>query len=219
MRYISGTCVQKNLHLANKGDGASELLVHHKAKDAHHSGTAIVELDATLLELGLLIKGIPTEVKGAVAEITGELSLSGNILHDGKLKSANEENDLNEAALRDGVRTSDGSPTVGKGVEGVTGVVNVTGKVDAGTGDDLAKEGKLTDTSVLDLDVTKAVETLLVGILKKAKRIEETKRGLNSKLTLEGVEGGGGLANLGRGEGGGRTSKKGGDGKLVHGWI
>ena len=89
--------------------------------------------------------------------------------------------------------------------------------MDSVTGDDLAKEGKLTDTSVLDLDVTKAVETLLVGILKKAKRIEETKRGLDTKLGLEGVKSGGGLANLGGGEGGGRTGKKGGDGKLVHG--
>eukprot|EP00562_Extubocellulus_spinifer_P035424 CAMPEP_0178700612 /NCGR_PEP_ID=MMETSP0699-20121125/11776_1 /TAXON_ID=265572 /ORGANISM="Extubocellulus spinifer, Strain CCMP396" /LENGTH=157 /DNA_ID=CAMNT_0020346977 /DNA_START=95 /DNA_END=565 /DNA_ORIENTATION=+ len=133
------------LHLTNKGDGASELLVHHKPKNAHHSGTAIVELDATLLELGLLIKGIPAKVKGTVAEITGELSLSGNILHYKNLKKADEEDHLEKSLLRDGVRSVDGGKTIGKGVEGVTGVVDVTGKVDAGTGDDLAKEGKLTD--------------------------------------------------------------------------
>ena len=192
----------------------------HKAKDAHHGGTAVVELDGTLGKLGLLIKGVPAEVKGAVAEVTGEvtgLGTVGGVLHDEELKEANEGNDLEKTGLGDGIGAEDGGKTVGEGVEGVTGVVDVTGKVDSVTGDDLAKEGKLTDTSVLDLDVTEAVETLLVGILKKAKRIEEAKRGLDTKLGLEGVESGGGLANLGGGEGGGGTGKKGGDGKLVHG--
>mmetsp|Transcript_28958 Transcript_28958/g.63796 ORF Transcript_28958/g.63796 Transcript_28958/m.63796 type:complete len:93 (-) Transcript_28958:44-322(-) len=92
--------------------------------------------------------------------------------------------------------------------------------MDSGTGEDVTEEGKLGDTAVLDLDVTETVETLLVDVaVEKAEGIEESKRGLDTKFTLEGVEGGGGLANLGRGEGGGRTGKKGGDGKLVHGWI
>mmetsp|Transcript_28960 Transcript_28960/g.63802 ORF Transcript_28960/g.63802 Transcript_28960/m.63802 type:complete len:93 (-) Transcript_28960:44-322(-) len=92
--------------------------------------------------------------------------------------------------------------------------------MDSGTGEDVTEEGKLGDTAVLDLDVTETVETLLVDVaVEKAEGIEESKRGLDTKFTLEGVEGGGGLANLGRGKGGGRSGKKGGDGKLVHGWI
>jgi hypothetical protein len=67
---------------------------------------------------------------------------------------------------------------------------------------------------VLDLNVTETVESLLVGIIKKSKRIEESKRRLNSKFSLEGVEGSGGLGNLGRCEGGGRGGKSGGDDKL-----
>jgi hypothetical protein len=43
---------------------------------------------------------------------------------------------------------------------------------------------KLTDAAVLDLDVTEAVEALLVGILKEAKGVEETKRGLDTELQL-----------------------------------
>jgi len=52
--------------------------VHHEAKDAHHGGTAVVELDAALGKLGLLVEGVPAEVEGAVAEISGELSLASN---------------------------------------------------------------------------------------------------------------------------------------------
>jgi len=35
---------------------------------------------------------------------------------------------------------------------------------------------------VLDLDVTEAVEALLVGILKESKGVEETKGGLDTEL-------------------------------------
>jgi hypothetical protein len=40
----------------------AQLFVDHKGKDSHLGGTALVELDGTLLELGLLIKGVPAEV-------------------------------------------------------------------------------------------------------------------------------------------------------------
>lgn len=75
--------------------------------------------------------------------------------------------------------------------------------MDSGAGDDVSEEGKLGDTSVLDLDVSEALESLLVGVVKEAKRIEESERSLGSELGLEGVELGGGLAGLGMGEGGG----------------
>mmetsp|Transcript_28957 Transcript_28957/g.63792 ORF Transcript_28957/g.63792 Transcript_28957/m.63792 type:complete len:106 (-) Transcript_28957:17-334(-) len=88
--------------------------------------------------------------------------------------------------------------------------------MDSGTGEDVTEEGKLGDTAVLDLDVTETVETLLVDVaVEKAEGIEESKRGLDSKLVLEGVEGGGlDRTLLGRGEGGGGGDKGGEYGKL-----
>ena len=94
----------------------------------------------------------------------------------------------------------------------MSGVVDVSGEVDSGAGDDLTQEGKLSDTSVLDLNVTETVEALLGAVSgEHAEGIEESKRGLGTELILEGVEGGGGLANLGRGEGGGRGDGSGED--------
>ena len=58
------------------------------------------------------------------------------------LQAANEGNDLDKSSSGDGVGSDDGGDTVGVRVEGVTRVVNVSGKVDSGAGDDLAKEGK-----------------------------------------------------------------------------
>jgi hypothetical protein len=47
---------------------------------------------------------------------------------------------------------------VGVASEGVAAHVNVSRKVESATCDDLSEEGKLADTSVLDLDVSEAVE-------------------------------------------------------------
>ena len=141
------------------------------------------------------------------------------VLHDTKLKEANEEEDLDKTSLGDGVGAEDGGKTVGEGIEGVFGLVDAARKVDAVAGDDLAEEGKLTDTAVLDLNVTEAVEALLVGILKKAEGIEEAKGGLGAELGLEGLEGGGGGTLLGGGEGGGAGNDRGNDGRLEHGFV
>ena len=148
----------------------------HEAEDAHHGGTAVVELDGALGALGLLIEGVPAEVEGTVAEVTGEftgLGTVGGVLHDEELESADEGDDLEKALLGDGAGALDGGEAVGEGVEGITGVVDGAIEVDAGTGGDLAEEGKHTDAAVLDLDVTEAVEALLVGILEEAEGVEE----------------------------------------------
>ena len=75
---------------------------------------------------------------------------------------------------------------------------------------------KLTDAAVLDLNVTEAVEALLVGILEKAEGVEEAKGRLDTELRLEGLEGGGGGTLLGGGEGGG-AGDEGKGSKLEHG--
>ena len=46
----------------------------HEAKDAHLGGPSVVELDGALPHLGLGGKLVPSEIKGAVAEVTLELS-------------------------------------------------------------------------------------------------------------------------------------------------
>jgi hypothetical protein len=198
------------LHLSNNRDGSSKLLMYHKSKDSHHCSTSVVQLNSTLGKLGLLIEGVPSEVKSSVTEVTRELSLSGNILHDEKLKASYECNDLKKSTLGDSLNSS---PAVGDGVEGVSGVVNISGKVDTSTVDDVSEESKLANTSVLDLNITEAVETLLVSIIEKSKRIEESKRRLNSELSLECVKSGGGLSYLGRCKCSSRR-KEGGEDKL-----
>jgi len=72
----------------------------------------LVELNGTLLELGFLIKSVPTEVKEAVAEITNEFVFTSGILHESKLKETNEGNDLSKPSSRDVV----------EGIESVTNV-------------------------------------------------------------------------------------------------
>ena len=54
----------------------------HESEDSHHGGTALVELNGTLLELGLRIEGVPAKVDGSVAEVTDVLTRSGDVTHD-----------------------------------------------------------------------------------------------------------------------------------------
>jgi hypothetical protein len=181
-------------------EGDSELLVDHKGKNSHLGSTALVELDGTLGHLGLLVEGVPAEVKGAVAEVTDEFS-SGDVLHDGELKETNEGNNLGNSDTRNGGK---GAEAVGDIGERKAGVVNVSGETDSGFLDEVSGDGKHADASVLDLDVTETVELLLVAISNQAEGIEESKRILGSELTFEGLQGGGGGSLLGRGEGDGR---------------
>jgi hypothetical protein len=190
------------------------LLVNHKSKHSHHSGTSVVKLDGTFLKLGRLIQLIPSEINEAVTEVTNELVLSGNILHDEKLKESDEEKDLKGSVSRN---LEGASPSLSDirelgSIEG-----DISRKTNSGTGGDLSEEGKLADTSVLELNETETVETALTSFIEQSQRIEEAKRGLGTELVLEGVKGGGGLAGLGRGESGGRGGKGGEDGSLHHG--
>ena len=206
-----------HLHLSNDWDDSPQLLVHHEPEDSHHGRPAVVELDGALLQLGLLVKLVPPGLERPVAKVTREfVAESRHVLHDGDLEEPDEGEDLKRALDGDGVRAVDGGPAVGEGVEGVSRVVDVSREVDTGAGDDVAQEGKLGDASVLDLDVTEAVESLLVGAVQKAEGVEESDGRLGSELTLESPEGCGGLASLYRGEGSGGGGEGGEDGKLHH---
>ena len=68
---------------------------------------------------------------------------------------------------------------------------------------------------MLELDPAEVIELLLACVLHVTKGVEESKRGLDTELVLEGAEGGGGgLGDLGRREGGGGGGEGGGDDKL-----
>jgi len=183
-------CV-KILHRANNWEFTSELFVNHETKKSKHGGTSVIELDATLKVLLLLVESVPAKVKTTVTEVTDEftwLGAVGRIQHDEALKETNKSKHLEKTRLGDGL---DGGPAVGDGLEGSSRKVNITRKANSIAGDDLTKEAKHADAAVLDLDVTKTVETVLVGIFKEAKGVEETKRGLDAKLALEGHRDGG----------------------------
>jgi hypothetical protein len=144
------------------------------------------------------------------------VSSSRNITHEGALKDTNEGNDLNKASSGDGVGAEKGGNAIRERIERITSVVDASWKVDSSTGHDLAEEGKLGDTAVLDLDVTEAVEALLGAVTAEhSEGIEEPKGGLGAELVLERAELSGGLAGLGRGERGGRANE-GGEGSNFH---
>ena len=187
----------------------------HKSKNSHHGGTSVVELDGTLLELGVFVEFVPSEIEGSVAEVTNEfVSSSGDVLHDTEFKDTAEGNDLDPANGRNGIRSVDGGPSVRDVLEQETILVDGSTEVDTVTGGDLSQEGKHTDTSVLDLGVSKTVELFLVTIGHQVEGIVESKRRLGSENILEGVQGGAGGLLLGRSKGGGGGDKGGKDGGL-----
>ena len=187
----------------------------HKSKNSHHGGTSIVELDGTLLELGVFVEFVPSEIEGSVAEVTNEfVSSSGDVLHDTEFKDTAEGNDLDPANGRNSIRSVDGGPSVRDVLEQETILVDGSTEVDTVTGGDLSQEGKHTDTSVLDLGVSKTVELFLVTIGHQVEGIVESKRRLGSENILEGVQGGAGGLLLGRSKGGGGGDKGGKDGGL-----
>ena len=100
--------------------------------------------------------------------------ITRTVLHDEELEEANEANDLDKTERGNGIGPNDGGDTIGIRIEAVAVQVNVAIEVDTSAGDDLTKEGKLADTAVLELDVTEALETLLVDIIEHAEGIPET---------------------------------------------
>jgi len=179
---------------------------------------AITILNACTSTYGFRSEGVPSVVKGVVAEISGEFGASGDILHDSKLKESAQGNDLSESGGRDGIGSEKSGGSIGVGVEAVSRKVDVSGKVDSGTCDELTNEGQHRNTSVLEFDVSKTFELLLVTVLNESQRIVESKGFLGTKLIFEGVERGGGGCLLVRGKGRSDGDEGGEDGDL-HGAI
>jgi hypothetical protein len=208
-----------------------QLLVNHASKDAHHSGTALVELlgaECVLLFFGLVTEesnghhGSTKVLKDderqkkkvrkvkqtasrkwqvSVLTYTGE---GVGVLDPKELEHTNVSNNLGNASTAD---SGKGRESIGDIGELGSRKVDVSGETDTSSGDKVSEEGKLGNTSVLDLNVTKTVEGGFVATGEQAKGIEESKRGLDTELVLERHVGGdrspGGLLGRGKGSGGG----------------
>ena len=199
------------IYLRRSGeDRNSKLLVNHEGEDTHLSGTSLVELDSTLLKLGLSIESVPSEVNEVVTEVTNEFS-SGDVLHDSNLKEADKGDDLGDTSLGDGVQGLESTGNVGE-LGSIVG--DVSGKTNSGFSDEVSSNGKHANTSVLDLDETKTVELGLITIGDKSKRIIESKRRLGTELVLESIKSGGLGSLLSGSESGGGGNKGGKDGRL-----
>mmetsp|Transcript_15574 Transcript_15574/g.23223 ORF Transcript_15574/g.23223 Transcript_15574/m.23223 type:complete len:225 (-) Transcript_15574:8-682(-) len=222
MKYTQNSTNSLNPKMGNlkefrkvRNERNSKLLVDHKSKNSHHSSTSLVELDSTLLNLGILIEGVPSVINESITEVTNELS-SSDVLHYECLKESNESKKLEESCIRDCGKSSESIRDVS---ESGSIVGDCSGKTDSSLLDKVSYNSKHSNTSVLKLDVTKTIELSLVTISYKSKRIEESKRLLSSKSILESVKSSGGLCNLGRCESNSRCSKGGEDSKFHDGFI
>jgi len=149
-----------------------ELLVYHKSKDTHLRGAAIVKLDGELfLDSGV----VPL---GCLELGSLDLVLASGVTN---LDEADEGNNLGDA-------------TKGHGLEGGEAVLHAgerdpvgdfARKTNASSGHNVAEDGKHRNTSVLGLDLTEAIETLLVSLIQETERVPETKGRLNTNLDVK----------------------------------
>ena len=140
--FLMAQCL---VHKGKDGLNISELLVNHETKDAHLSGTALVELNGALLSLPVIGLLVPAEVNEAIAEVALELRLPSVLDSLGVLLGAVgglHESDGGDELGPD--HTGDG----GKGIE-ATGDVLGTGEANTGGGGQVTNDGKHGNTAVL----------------------------------------------------------------------
>ena len=101
----------------------------------------------------------------------GEISRVGalRLLPSGKFQNSAEGKDLEKSSGRNLENGSMPGWDISEGK--VLRAGDESRKADARPGGQVSKEGKLADTSVLDLNSAEAVEAVLVSILEKTKRI------------------------------------------------
>mmetsp|Transcript_23052 Transcript_23052/g.51179 ORF Transcript_23052/g.51179 Transcript_23052/m.51179 type:complete len:208 (-) Transcript_23052:85-708(-) len=201
------------MHKRKDGLNVAHLLVDHKAKDAHLSCSAVVELDGALLVLPVVGLLVPTEVEGAVAEVALEL----------RLPVGGDSGSLALVAvggLHEGPGGDHLSPDhAGNGRNGIKTGGNVLGtrETNTGSGGEVSNDGKHGNTAVLELNPTEVFEALLALTVEVSHRIEEAKRRLDAKLLVERGRKGGGRGGLGGGGGeGGGAGNEGGNNSELH---
>ena len=128
----------------------------HDAKDAHHSGTAVVELNIELAGLLLGVLDVGAEVSDAVVAVV----LGGG--HPGELDEGKEEEDLEEAGGGDGADSVDAVGDVGE-LE-VLGGAQVSVELDVVVVDNGTDDGSHANAAVLALDGATALEVLGLGV-------------------------------------------------------
>ena len=158
----------KYLNFRDEGD--TQLFVDHQCQQTHLCGTAVVELDGTLGELGVFIEGVPAKVDESITEVTGELSLTCDVLHDSQLEESDEGNDLADTGTTDGGERTEAIRDIG---EVKARVVDGTRETDSCLLDEVSEHTKHTNTPVLDLDVTETFELLLVTVCDQTQGVEE----------------------------------------------
>jgi hypothetical protein len=116
----------EKLHGPDNRQLPTKLLVDHESENAHHRRASVIQLDGPLGQLRLVAEGIPSEVDCAVSEVAHELVPSTrDVLHDARLQESDEEEDLRDAILGNGIGSVDGSPAGAEGAEGMTSVVDI----------------------------------------------------------------------------------------------
>ena len=100
-------------------------VVNHQSQNAHLCGSALVELDGTLLGLPLVALFVPAKVE-SVAPITGKLEIAGTIRHanleDGA--GAKDPKVIIEAHVPQGREAGGAALGTGESVAGVCGEVS-----------------------------------------------------------------------------------------------
>ena len=183
-------------------------VVDHDAKDAHHSGTAVVELNIELAGLLLGVLDVGAEVSDAVVTVV----LGGG--HPGELDEGEEGEDLGKTGGGDGADAVNTVGDVGELEVGGGGKVSV--ELDVVVVDDGAEDGSHGDAAVLALDGTTTLEGLGLS-LEPAEGIVDAEGLGDTELELRDGEVGGDTAGLGGGEGGGGADKGSEGSKLEHG--
>mmetsp|Transcript_24947 Transcript_24947/g.71262 ORF Transcript_24947/g.71262 Transcript_24947/m.71262 type:complete len:228 (-) Transcript_24947:26-709(-) len=167
--------------------------MNHKTKDTHHGGAAVVQFDSPLAFLLFGGECVPPKVDVIIPEVSDELPVSGNILHNGELQESNEEEDLEEASSGNFRESSD---TSGDRSEGGTCEVDVPRETEASSRQNVSKDSKHGNTSVLDLDVSQSVEAVFIGICQKAQGVEKSEGRLGADFIFKGSEAGRGTRLL-----------------------
>ena len=130
-----------------------QLLVNHKGKDTHLSSTAIVQFNT--------LSAFRGDVWVVGSAVVLKLLLDGS---EAKLDSTNGKEGESKT----------GSWASVKGGKTVLDLVRTKRDTGTSSGDDVTKDGKHGDSSVLGLNFSKSLESFLVSINKNTKRVPET---------------------------------------------
>ena len=143
--------------LVDENEGvAINAIMHHGAKDAKHSGTAVIELDIELAGLLLGVLDVSAEVSDAVVSVV----LGGG--HPGELDKGEEGEDLGNSSGGDREEAADTVGDVGELEAGRGGEVSV--ELNVVVVDDGAEDGGHGNTSVLDFSMAEPADCRFLGV-------------------------------------------------------